>query len=51
LRALVLLVVALLCGAVSGALTYLTAKNLATAVLAGLTAFAAAIKVLHDVVE
>ncbi len=51
LRTLVLLVVALILGAVVGALTFATAENLAPALLAGCAAFGASIKVLHDLVE
>lgn len=46
-----LLVVALILGAVVGALTFATAETLAPALLAGCAAFGASIKVLHDLVE
>ena len=51
LRTLVVLVVALIFGAVAAALTFATGKGIAPAVLAGLGAFGASVKILHDLVE
>lgn len=51
LRALVLLVVALLLGVGAGYLTFVGAKGVAPALLAGAAAFGASLKLLHELVE
>lgn len=51
LRSLVLIVVALLLGVVVGALTFVTAKHLAPAILAGFAAAGLSLKELHQLVE
>jgi hypothetical protein len=51
LRSLVLLVVALLIGAVGGALTWLSTHSAPGAIFAGGATFGAALKLLHELVE
>ena len=51
LRSFVILVVALLIGAVAGALTWLSAHSIPGAILVGGGSFGGALKVIHELVE
>ena len=51
LRALVLLVVALMVGSAASALTWANTSSVATAALAGAAAFGTTLKLLHELVE